>query len=100
MIMLTDRARERLKSLVVTRLRRRRRSLRLAPGATGQFGLVSDVPRPGDRRVEHDGTIVLLLSAPLANGLEGWILDCVDAGDGTGPGLRLRPAGSGEAVVG
>jgi hypothetical protein len=95
MIRLTDRAKERLKALVVTGLGGRRRTVRLAPAAAGQFGLVSDVPRPGDRRVEHDGTVVLLLSAPLAARLDGWTLDCVDRGDGTGVGLRLQPGWSG-----
>jgi hypothetical protein len=91
MIVLTDRAKERLKALVLTRLRGRRRTLRLAPATAGEFGLVSDVPRPGDRRVEHDGTVVLLLSAPVASGLDGWTLDCVGGGDGGRVSLRLRP---------
>jgi hypothetical protein len=91
MIILTERAKERLKSLVVTRLQGRRLSLRLAAAAPGQFGLMSDVPRPGDRRVECDGAFELLLSAPLASGLDGWTLDCVDGGDGSSISLRLRP---------
>jgi hypothetical protein len=92
MLMLTDRAKERLKALVVTtRLQDCRRTLRLAPAASGEFGLVSDIPRPGDRRVQCDGAVVLLLSAPLASRFDGWTMDWLDDSDGTGIGLRLRP---------
>jgi hypothetical protein len=99
MILLTDRAKERLKALVMTRLQGRRRSLRLARAIDGEFGLVSDTPRPGDRRVEHDGTLVLLLSPPLASWFDGWTLDYPDDADGDRGGLRLRPGRTGEGVA-
>lgn len=91
MITLSTRAKDALERLVLARLHGLGRSLRLAPAGAAQFGLVPDVPRPDDRRVEHHGTVVLLLSAPLAARLDGWTLDCVEAGDGAGATLRLRP---------
>jgi hypothetical protein len=91
MITVTDRARDRLKRLILTHLGGTGRSLRLAPADGAHFGLVPDAPRAGDQRIEHDGTVVLLLKRPLAVRLQGWIIDCVEAGDGSDGRLRLRP---------
>jgi hypothetical protein len=95
MITVTDRAKDQLKHLILTRLGESGRSLRLAPANATHFGLVPDAPRGDDERLEHDGTVVMLLDPSLASRLQGWTIDCVEAGDGRDVRLRLRPRRAG-----
>jgi hypothetical protein len=95
MIGVTDRAKDELKQLILTRLAASGCCLRLVPANAAHFGLVPDAPRADDQRLEHDGTVVLLLQRSLAALLDGWTIDCVEADDGMVVRLRLRPGRSG-----
>jgi len=83
MVTVTERAKEELKDiLLAAEVSEPEISLRLAPTAPGQFGLVPDKEQEGDQIVEHEGTKVLLVEAELVAPLEGVTIDCQDSPEG------------------
>jgi len=75
MIAVTERAKERLKTILSDKVDNPQASLRLTATGQGQFGLHVDVETSGDQVVKHKGSKVLLVEHELASSLHGVILD-------------------------
>ena len=75
MISVTDRARERLKTILMSKVDNPEAALRLTADAQGEFGLSVDVEAPGDRVIRHKGMKVLVVEGDLASQLEGVTMD-------------------------
>jgi Fe-S cluster assembly iron-binding protein IscA len=82
MINVTERAKERLKSMLSSKVDNSQAALRLTHASEGQFGLYIDVEIPGDKVVKHKGKKVLVLNSEMASSLDGATLDVEFAPDG------------------
>ena len=82
MLAVTERAKEKLKSILLSKVDNPQAALRLTATGQGQLGLMVDVETPGDEVVEHQGSKVLLIEKELATRLEGTTLDVEDTPDG------------------
>lgn len=91
MIVVTRRARERLKECLVAHVVHPGLSLRLEAAACGTVGLVPGPKRDGDHVVVHEGHVVLLVGFPLSLFLDGLTLDCEETGEGTRLSIRRAP---------
>jgi hypothetical protein len=50
--------------------------LRLDQASPGQLGIFPDAQREGDEVVEHQGSPVLFVAAPIAQAVSGTTIDC------------------------
>ena len=83
MVMVTERAKEELGSILGTAgISDPEVGLRLTPTAPGQFSLTTDMEREADQVVEHEGSKVLLVGTELTEFLEGVTIDCQDSPEG------------------
>ncbi|MFC2034337.1 hypothetical protein ACFLTT_02930 [Chloroflexota bacterium] len=82
MIGITERARQELKRILVSKVDHPAARLRLTDGNKGDLGLSVDVELPGDEVVEHEGYNLLTIEKQLAAKLEGVILDVEDTPEG------------------
>ena len=82
MLAVTERAKERLKSMLTSKVENPQAALRLAPTEEGQFGLRVDVETSDDEVVEHDGITVLVVEKELASRMDGITLDVQDTPNG------------------
>jgi Fe-S cluster assembly iron-binding protein IscA len=82
MLSVTERAKERLKSILSSKVDNPQASLRLTATAHGEYGLRVDVEAPGDKVVKHKGIKVLVVESKLASKLDGVTLDVEDTPDG------------------
>lgn len=82
MVRVTERAKEELRRILLDMVDEPGMSLRLVPGASGQFGLVPDVEKAGDQVVEHEQIKVLLIDEELAGFFERVTVDCQETPEG------------------
>ena len=82
MIMVTERAKQELKTMLSTNVDNPLATLRLTVADQGQLGLGIDIERPGDHVVEHEDSKVLVVEENLASSLEGVTLDAQDTPEG------------------
>jgi len=75
MIAVTERAKEKLESMLTSKVDNSLAALRLITTDEGGYGLHIDVESPGDKVVKHKGRKVLVIDEKLADNLEGTILD-------------------------
>jgi Fe-S cluster assembly iron-binding protein IscA len=75
MIAVTERAKEKLKSMLTSKVDNSLAALRLITTLEGGYGLHIDVENPGDKVVEYEGKKVLVVDSKLADNLDGTILD-------------------------
>lgn len=86
MVIVTEAAKQELgRMLASTNVDDSELSLRLAPTAPRQLGLVLGTEEEGDQVVEHEARKVLLVGEELSGALEGVTIDCQE----TSEGLRL-----------
>lgn len=87
MVEVTEQAKELLKQILAEALASVENpdpelSLRLAPQARGQLGLIIDKEREGDQVVEEEDSPLLLIEAQIADSLAGATIDCQDTPGG------------------
>lgn len=86
MVTITDRAKEELKRVLLTRRLEPGKLLRLAipPAWTGEgdFGIVIDTEKEDDYAVKFDGEKVLLIEAGLMGHLESAVVDFKESPEG------------------
>jgi Fe-S cluster assembly iron-binding protein IscA len=82
MIAVTERAKEKLESMLTSKVDNSLAALRLIATNEGEYGLHVDVETPGDKIVEYKGRKVLVIDGELAENLEGAILDTEITSDG------------------
>ena len=84
MIMVTERAKQELKTMLSTNVDNPLATLRLTIAGQEQLGLGIDIDieRPGDQVVEHEDSKVLVVEENLASSLEGVTLDTQDTPEG------------------
>jgi hypothetical protein len=82
MIAVTERAKEKLESMLTLKVDNSLAALRLIATDEGEYGLHIDVVSPGDKVVEYKGRKVLVINGELAENLEGTILDTEITSDG------------------
>jgi hypothetical protein len=82
MIAVTERAKEQLESILVSKVDISLATLRLIATDEGGYGLHIDVENPGDKVVKYNGKKVLVINKELADNLEGTILDTEITTDG------------------
>lgn len=75
MIVVTERAKEQLESMLISKVDNYQAALRLITTDGGGYGLHIDVESPGDKVVRYNGRKVLVIDDELADNLEGTILD-------------------------
>jgi Fe-S cluster assembly iron-binding protein IscA len=75
MIAVTERAKEQLESMLISKVDNTQAALRLITTDEGEYGLYIDVETPGDKVVNYKGKKVLVIDKELADNLEGTILD-------------------------
>lgn len=80
MILVTDRARDRLRTLRESTPADR--ALRLETTTSGVLGIALGGARRGDYAIEHDGVTILLVAPELAARLAGARLDCKETTSG------------------
>ena len=85
MVNVTDRAKERLKTLLTTTNGDPSVGLRLEQTRTGNLEIFPDRERANDQVVEHQGTAVLLVGQDIAPMVEDTTIDC----DDSAPDARL-----------
>lgn len=71
MLVVTERAKQELKSILSANVDNPEAALRLTTRGPGQLGLGIDMEAPGDQIVEHEGSKVLLVGPELAASLGG-----------------------------
>jgi Fe-S cluster assembly iron-binding protein IscA len=76
----TERAKERLKDLLVTKAADASVALRLELTPSGEFAIFPDQQRADDQVVEHQGAAVLLVGQEIAPRVEDTTIDCDEAG--------------------
>lgn len=82
MLIVTDSARELLRSILVANTDDSLVCLRLVLRSTTQLELLLDEPAEGDQVVEHEGHKVMVVDHQIASSLDGGTLDVETAGDG------------------
>jgi Fe-S cluster assembly iron-binding protein IscA len=75
MLTVTERAREKLKYMLSSKVDNPEAALRLTTTEHGEFGLRVDVETPGDQVVKHKGVKVLVMDGKLAKNLAEDTLD-------------------------
>jgi Fe-S cluster assembly iron-binding protein IscA len=75
MIAVTERAKEQLESMLISKVDNSQAALRLINTDEGEYGLHIDVETPDDKVVNYEGRKVLVIDKELADNLEGTILD-------------------------
>ena len=75
MIAVTERAKEQLESMLISKVDNSQAALRLITTDEGEYGLHIDVETPDDKVVNYRGRKVLVIDKELADNLEGTILD-------------------------
>ncbi len=75
MIAVTERAKEQLESMLISKVDNSQAALRLINTDEGEYGLHIDVETPDDKVVNYRGRKVLVIDKELADNLEGTILD-------------------------
>lgn len=75
MITVTERAKEKLESMLTSRVDNSQAALRLIATHEGEYGLHVDVENPGDKVVNYKGRKLLVIDGKLADNLEGTTLD-------------------------
>ncbi len=84
MVTVTELAKEELKNILsAAGMSDPEVGLRLAPAATGQFGLMTNKEQEGDQVVEHGDSKVLMIGTELTDTLEGVTIDCQDTAEGS-----------------
>lgn len=81
MIHITERAKRKLKEILVATVDMPQARLRLVDRGKGDLGLGIDVQRKDDKTVVYSDSIVLVVEQKLANSLEGVTLDVEDIGE-------------------
>jgi len=82
MVNVTDNAKQELKKKLLAHTDDPEIGLRLAPGASGQLGLLLGREAEGDQVIEHDGLKVLLVGSEIAQRLQDRAIDVQDTPDG------------------
>jgi Fe-S cluster assembly iron-binding protein IscA len=82
MIAVTERAKEQLESMLISKVDNSQAALRLITTDEGEYGLHIDVETPDDKVVNYKGRKVLVIHKELADNLEGTILDTEITSDG------------------
>ena len=82
MISVTDRAKDKLVSILKSRVDNSQATLRLIFTDDNQFGLHVDVENPGDTVIKHKGRKVLVVDNELASSLESTTIDVEITADG------------------
>lgn len=87
MLNITTQAGQELRRILSTNVDMPQARLRIIDRGQGEIGLGIDIEMPGDRLVEHDGSIVLVVEQALDNNLKGVTLDVDETP--TGPELVI-----------
>ena len=82
MINITERAKQELSRILARKVDWPGARLRLLSRKEGKLGLGVDIEAPGDHIIEHEGVKILVVSAELAEKLQGITLDVDDTPDG------------------
>lgn len=82
MITVTERAKEKLKALLIASEAVPEEGLRLLPRPDGLFVLALDTELSGDQVVDYEGYKVLLVGIEYFKGLDGKTMECQDTADG------------------
>lgn len=82
MVTVTERAKQELREIRLSRVKNPGISLRLVRSAPVHFGLVPDVEKKGDYVVKYEAVSVLLIGEELSALLEGVTIDCREMPDG------------------
>jgi Fe-S cluster assembly iron-binding protein IscA len=75
MITVTERAKEKLESMLTSKVDNSQAALRLIATHEGEYGLHVDIENPGDKVVKYNGRKLLVIDGKLADNLEGTTLD-------------------------
>ena len=75
MVNVTERAKEKLKELLVTQTDDPSIGLRLESTSPGAFGVFPDRERSDDETVAHEGTVVLLVGREIADSVHDTTID-------------------------
>jgi Fe-S cluster assembly iron-binding protein IscA len=75
MITVTERAKEKLESILTSKVDNSQAALRLIATHEGEYGLHVDIENPGDKVVKYNGRKLLVIDGKLADNLEGTTLD-------------------------
>jgi Fe-S cluster assembly iron-binding protein IscA len=75
MITVTERAKEKLESMLTSKVDNSQAALRLIATHEGEYGLHVDIENPGDKVVKYKGRKLLVIDGKLADNLEGTTLD-------------------------
>jgi len=75
MVNVTERAREKLKTLLETEADDSSVGLRLDTTPSGEFGVFPDRAHPDDQVVVHEGAVVLLVGREMAKAIDGTTID-------------------------
>jgi Fe-S cluster assembly iron-binding protein IscA len=89
MLTVTAQAAEKLKTRAEAEIADPSQAFRLVPARSGGIALVVDTVKEEDQVVEHEGVVILLVGAELADTVDGLVLDCKD----TPQGRRLTISG-------
>ena len=82
MITVTERAKEELKTILITSEANSEQGFRVLPMPDGKFMLKLDTELSGDQVVEHEGYKVLLVGIEYYRTLNGKTVDCQDTEHG------------------
>jgi Fe-S cluster assembly iron-binding protein IscA len=74
MITVTERAKEKLESMLTSKVDNSQAALRLIATHEGEYGLHVDIENPGDKVVKYNGRKLLVIDGKLADNLEGTTL--------------------------
>jgi Fe-S cluster assembly iron-binding protein IscA len=87
MVIVTERAKEKLRELLEPVIEDTSVGLRLELTPSREFAVYPDRERMGDQVVEHQGTVVLLVGQEMAQTVEDTTIDC---DEGPNPRLVIR----------
>jgi len=82
MITVTERAKEKLESMLTSKVDNSQAALRLIATHEGEYGLHVDIENPGDKVVKYKGRKLLVIDGKLADNLEGTTLDAEITSEG------------------
>ena len=82
MITVTERAKEKLESMLTSKVDNSQAALRLIATHEGEYGLHVDIENPGDKVVTYKGRKLLVIDGKLADNLEGTTLDAAITSEG------------------